>query len=162
MQINISEDASVRFAPSSFSTLLNQAAQFLDQTFANQITITIEVGWGEVGGTPLPRGVIGEGGPLGGSAYSYSQVVSTLQRNINSAADGIAVASLPAADPTGGGRFYIGGAEAKALGLPANDGGGFDGDVGFQGQIGVSTIIHELTHAMGRVSYLGSPADFGQ
>jgi hypothetical protein len=161
MQINITQDASVALAPASFITALNSAVQFLEQTFTNQITINIEVGWGEVGGDPLPSGVTGEGGPLGGSLYSYSQVQAALAANINSSADAIAVASLPASDPTGGGQFYIGGAEEKALGLPVLNPNGFDGDVGFQGDVGVATIEHEITHAMGRIAFLGTAANFG-
>ena len=117
MKIKLVYDASVAGAPASFTSVLNQGVQFLEQTFTNPITINIEVGWGEIGGTPLDPGVTGEGGPLGGTLYTYGQVKAALASNVASAVDATAVASLPATAPTGGGDFYLGGAEEKALGL---------------------------------------------
>src|SRR5690348_10009940 len=108
MKIQIVEDRSVAFAPSGFITALNQAVQYLDQTFTASITITIDVGWGEIGGTRLPSGVTGEGSPDNGQLYSDSQLKAALLNNINSSADAAALATLPASDPTGGGSFYVG------------------------------------------------------
>ncbi len=162
MQINISYDLSVSNAPLGFTSMVNQAVQFLDQNFANPITVNIQLGWGEIGGAPLPFDVTGEGGPLAGKTYTYAQVKAALAGNISSAADAMAVANLPATDPTGGGTFFIGGAEEKALGLIAANASITDGNVGFRGNVGVGVIEHELTHAMGRVAYMGDPANFSE
>jgi hypothetical protein len=161
MKIKLVYDASVAGAPASFTSVLNQGVQFLEQTFTNPITINIEVGWGEIGGTPLDPGVTGEGGPLGGTLYTYGQVKAALASNVASAVDATAVASLPATAPTGGGDFYLGGAEEKALGL-IGAAAGLDGEVGFQGNVGVGAIEHEITHAMGRVAYLGLSSNFNE
>jgi hypothetical protein len=61
--------------------------------------------------------------------YSYSQVRNALIGNATSSTDGTAVGSLPALDPTGGKRFLMATAEARALGL--RTAGGTDGFVGF-------------------------------
>src|ERR1700687_3845684 len=107
MQINLVEDASVANAPASFISALKQGVQFLEQTFTNPITINIEVGWGDIGGTPLPPGVDGEGGALNGTLYPYDQVKAALTSNATTSADATAVATLPTVDPTGGGSFFI-------------------------------------------------------
>ena len=161
MQINLVYDSSVARAPASFATSLNQAVQFLDQTFASPITITIQVGWQEIEGQPLGSGDVGEGGPVNAQLVSYSQLKAALAANVNSAAVATAVANLPTFDPTSG-HLYVASAEEKALGLISPTASGIDGAVGFQGDAGFGDIVHEITHAMGRVAYLGLPSNFNE
>ena len=123
LTINLSFDASVNAAPAGFKSAVLAAAQFFENTFVNPVTVNIAVGYGEIAGYSL-AGALGESDSfLYGS--SYSQLAAAL-----SAASPAAAASLPAADPTGGGQFYLTTAEAKALGLAGNS-QGTDGYVGF-------------------------------
>ncbi|HEY1933151.1 MAG TPA: NF038122 family metalloprotease [Acetobacteraceae bacterium] len=170
MQIDLIYDGSVADAPSGFTAALEAAAQFLDNLIINPITVNIEVGWQEDQGEPLTGDTIGLGGPSGGTYLSYSQLRSDLAANATSTADTTALASLPLADPTGGGRYYVSYAQEKALGLMSATSSEIDGAVGFGGDatfdfstndlavpgeidfLGVAE--HELTHALGRTSGL--------
>ena len=53
MQINFVYDTSVDSAPVGFQAALAAVAQYLDALIINPISLTIQVGWGEVGGTPI-------------------------------------------------------------------------------------------------------------
>jgi PEP-CTERM motif len=166
--INPIYDASVNSAPAGFKTAFQSAMAFYQSTFTDPITISINVGWGEVGGTPLPAGGLGASSTyLIGS--SYSTVRNALSADRKSGYDLAAVATLPSADPTGGRRELVSTAEAKALGL--RSGTGIDGSVGFAAQaytfdpanravagafdfIGVAE--HEISEVMGRFADLGT------
>ncbi len=173
MQINLIYDSSTANAPIGFVAAMNYAAQYLDNLITNNITVNIQVGWGEVGGTPL-GGAAGEGGP-NGDMFSYAQLKADLLAHSSSAVDAAAYANLPPTDISNGAGFFVSTAEEKAWGiLPAN-GTEIDGAVGFSntapwnfsttnqaiaGQYDfLGDALHELTHALGRDSGLnpGSP-----
>jgi hypothetical protein len=61
MQINIVYDPSVANAPAGFTTAITDAVNFLDKLFTNPISITIDVGYGEVDGLQLDSNALGEG-----------------------------------------------------------------------------------------------------
>jgi hypothetical protein len=124
--ININWDASVASAPSSFTTAVTKAVQFLEGQFSNPATITIDVGYGEIGGSAL-GGALGESSTQLNSA-NYSTLVNTLKSHATTAADQSAVATLPSSSPVSG-TFWVTPAEAKALGLTT--GSSLDGSVGF-------------------------------
>ena len=173
MQINLIYDSSTSSAPAGFFAAMNCAAQYLDSLITNNITVNIDVGWGEVAGQSL-GGSLGEGGPEG-NIISYSQLKADLLANSNSAADATAYANLPASDPSNGAGIFVSYAEEKAWGLLSATGSEVDGFVGFSntgawnfsttnqavaGQYGfLGDALHELTHALGRDSGLnpGSP-----
>ena len=177
MQINVTYDASVDAAPAAFKTTVQYAINLLDAAFSNNAMLNIHVGWGEVEGSPLDPGNLGESEEAQAPAYTYSGIVSALNTQAaqpNASADlQAAVATLQGLpDPTGGGVFDIGTAEAKALGLLAANAPGVDGWVGFDSTASdwsfdptaipapglyylVGTIEHEITEVMGRNSYLG-------
>ena len=132
-------------------------------------TVNIRVGWDEIGGVPLSNGDLGEGGPVSGALFSYNQVRAALASDAKSRADMTALASLPAADPTNGGSFFVGGAEEKALGLTAGNAAAVDGQVGFQSdpsfrlhsipiteQSQVSSILLELPSMRSRMRWVAS------
>jgi FG-GAP-like repeat len=168
--IDINYDSSVSSAPSAFKTAVTAAVQFLENIFINPITITISVGYGEVGGTPLSGGALGESETFFDS-YSYTQVRNALTQNARSADQISAVNTLPASDPTGGGNYWMSTAEAKALGLIASN-SATDGYVGFSSSLpfdydpsnGITagtydfngTFLHEVTEVMGRDLFVGS------
>src|SRR5271165_2931836 len=156
MNINIQFDASVNNAPSGFESAVNAAVQFLDSEFASPVTITIDVGYGEVDGQRLGAGALGES-LTNITSVTYSQLVNALP-----------VGTLPATDPTHGGSFLIATAEAKALGISGAS--GINGYVGFSSTAAftydpsnravpgeydfIGVVEHEITEVMGRISML--------
>jgi hypothetical protein len=172
MQINLIDDASVSAAPAGFTTAIASAAQFLDNLVTNPITVSILVGWGEDDNGTYPIGSnLSLGGALAGIALTYSQLRSDLVANVSTAVGQFALASLPMADPTNGGSFFVSNAEAKALGLLPATGNEIDGAIGFNatypynfgtnaqgnttglavsGQLDLfNDAVLELTHALG-------------
>jgi hypothetical protein len=153
--INLEWDSSVNSAPSGFQAAIQQAASILDATFSNNITVNISVGWGEIGGATISSGA--EGGPVDGTAIGYAQLVTDLKASSSSAADALAYASLPSsANPNGDGTIEVWNAQEKALGIIPANARALDGEVGFATSLPsddwVGAALHELTHAMGRVS----------
>jgi FG-GAP-like repeat len=168
--INITYDSSVNSAPAAFKTAIAAAVQFLDTTYINPITINIDVGYGEIDGQALSNGALGESETFYNN-YTYSNVRTALVQNARSADQVSAANSLPAADPTGGGNYWVSTAEAKALGLMGPS-GATDGFVGFSSSFpftyndsnGVAAgtydfngvALHELTEVMGRDLFVGN------
>jgi Ca2+-binding RTX toxin-like protein len=163
--INIVYDSSVSKAPAGFMTQVNAAVQYLESQFNDPITITIAVGYGEVGGMALGSGALGESETYL-SSYTYAQLVNAMKADATSASDASAIASLLATNPTGNGTFWVSTAEAKALGLAAS-GTSIDGYVGFSSSANIfdynnadgvtagqydfyGVVAHELTEVMGR------------
>jgi hypothetical protein len=171
MQINLTYDSSTANAPAAFFTAMNYCAQYLDNLITNNITVNIDVGWGEVAGQSITAGDEGEGGALG-TLVSYAQLKSALLAHSNSAADASAYANLPSADISNGAGFLVSLAEQKALGLISSGGTEVDGYVGFDpttpwnfsttgaavaGEYTfVSVALQELTHVLGRSVELGA------
>jgi hypothetical protein len=176
MNIIVSYDSSVDSAPAGFKTDVEYAVQVLDNAFSNDVTITIDVGWGEYDNSPVTSGFLGRSFTAKAPAYHYADIVGALE---NQAAQPGASPELVQAvqtfaglpDPTNGGTFDIGLAEAKALGLVNGNTGEVDGWVGFFGDPAtwsysttqnpasgkyylVGTIEHEITEVMGRNGYL--------
>jgi hypothetical protein len=172
LTINVIYDSTVNNAPSGFKTEVGAAVQYLESQFKDPITITIDVGYGEVGGSKLGRGVLGESSTFLNS-YSYSDLVTAMKLDAKSASDTSAIASLLATDPTGGaGTYWVSTAEAKALGLAPND-TSVDGYVGFSKASGIfdynnangvtsneydfyGVVLHEITEVMGRQTMDGN------
>ena len=162
MNINFTYDPSVADAPAGFTATLNSVASYLQTTFTDPVTVNIDVGYGEVGGTPL-NGALGTSSTFLRS-YSYTQLKNALTADASSAADNSAVASLPASDPIGK-TYVVSTAEAKALNLLSSN--ALDGYVGFDssgvfdydnsngvtaGQYDFYGVAaHEITEVMGRI-----------
>ena len=171
MILNFAYDSSVNGAPAGFTTALNNVKAFFQATFSDPITVNINVGWGEVGGTAMPAGALGAS-ETAIARYSWSQVKSALTADARTAIDSSAVASLPATDPTNGGGITVATAEAKALGL--SNASGSDGAVGFAatsydfdnsngitaGQVDFFGVAaHEISEVMGRFLMFDSGAE---
>ena len=173
MQINLIYDSSTSSAPAGFFTAMAAAAQYLDNLITNNITVNIQVGWGEAAGQSL-GGALGEGGSYG-TLLSYTQLKADLLAQSNSPADASAYANLPATDPSNGAGILVSVAQEKAWGLVAANGTEVDGLVGYGSSADwnfstnnttvageynfLGDALHELTHALGRDSALnpGSP-----
>jgi hypothetical protein len=162
MQINIIYDSSVDNAPAGFTTGVMDAVQYLENEFTNPVTLTIDVGYGEIDGQSLGDD-LGESQTVQELTESYSVVRDLL---VNEGVPG--AATLPATSPITG-TLEVNQAEAKALGLPG-DYESPDGYVGFSSTLPFSyadgtappsgdyyfigAVEHEITEDMGRVSLL--------
>ena len=171
MQINLVWDSSVNSAPAAFKTAVSAAAAYLNQLITNNITVNIQVGYGEDAGSRLTNGTLAEGGPSDGTYLTYAQLKAALTANATSAADASVLANLPAGDPTNGGQFYVSSSQEKAWGLIPATGTSIDGAVGFSSTVSnfnydttnravagqydfMGVAIHEITHALDR--YIGT------
>ena len=172
MIFNITYGESVSDAPAAFKTTVAAVAQFFQDAFTDPVTVNVTVEF-------LPL----SGGGLGRSAYdlnpySYSQITAALAQDSTSGTDGVAVASLPAADPISVTHsYYMTPAQAKALGL-ADASSASDGTVTFAnnqpfdfdrsdgitaGQYDFyGTVAHEFSEVMGReLNAIGNTAQSG-
>jgi len=181
MHINVSYDSTVDAAPAAFKVDVQYAVTVLDAAFSNDVTLNIHVGWGEVGGMALKSTDLGESQTAEAPTYTYSQIVGALEAQAtqpNASPDLVAAVHTLSglSDPTNGGIFDIGLAQAQALGLSPNNPTEFDGWVGFDGNASdwsfsttktptgskyylVGTILHEITEVMGRDGSLGTAGD---
>ena len=169
LTIDVTWISSVASAPPDFEQTVEAGVNILEQTITNKITVDIDVGYGEYANNSLLPAGISEGGPQSYS-LSYSDLRSLLALDGTTAAAILGVNSLPNTSSLDGqSNFFVGTAEAKALGLLNNDGtvtseglafglsddGGLpDGWTGFgTGFTGTSLIdatLHEIAHALGR------------
>ena len=167
--INVSYDASCNNAPAAFKTAVAAVVSFYESQFTDPITISIDVGYGEVDGESV--------GGLSESLYyldslTYSQLKTALVANAASAADETAISTLPATDPTNGGTYWLSQANEKALGLLG--GSSLDGYIGVNSSVNwdysttnttpsvpageydlFSSVAHEISEVMGRELQVG-------
>jgi hypothetical protein len=148
---------------SEFTTGVAQAVQYLESLFTNQVTVTLDVGYGEVDGFSLGSDDLGENEDTEDLSESYSSARAVLL-----AENAPGSSTLPAASPLQG-TLNMTPAEALALGLAPNN-GSLDGYAGFATQsqgsfsyaLGVTpsandyyfigVVEHEMTEEMGRIS----------
>jgi autotransporter passenger strand-loop-strand repeat protein len=174
LSINITYDSSVTTASNAAAIegAVAAAVQFIENTFTNPITLNIDVGYGEINGSPIASGALAQSKFTNGISENYAAVRAALSAGAISADQIAAVAGLPASDPTGGGSFRLTRAEAKALGLLAGASDNVvDGYVGLssaasftfdpnnRGVAGehdaIAAFEHEITEVMGRLGSLG-------
>src|SRR5579862_3320086 len=60
LTINLDWDSSVSSAPTGFMTTIVAAARYLETRFSDAVTITLNVGYGEVAGFAMSSGVLGD------------------------------------------------------------------------------------------------------
>jgi len=170
--ININWDSSVANAPAAFKTDVMQVVNYYESHFSNPITITIDVGYGEVGGYSLGSGALGESITYF-DQVSYAQLQSALVENLNANGNSAAAATLPATSPVSG-QWWVSTAEAEALGITSASNNP-DGYVGFSsaanifayddsngvpsGQYDFTAVVaHEISEVMGRQMFDGTNA----
>jgi hypothetical protein len=143
----------------------NYAAQQIEDLFSDNIHVNINVQAGSTG--------LGSSSTLLVGLLNYAQARQALinDQNLHPSDDGAtSIASLGVADPTGGGKFWLARAEAKALGVISDD-LSTDGTFTFSNAqpwtfdpnnrqlpgkfdfVGVAQ--HEITEIMGRIGLLG-------
>jgi Big-like domain-containing protein len=166
--ININWDSSVANAPTGFVSGVESVVQFFESHFSNPISITIDVGYGEVAGVSLPTGDLGASESYL-TSVSYSQLETALANNAN--ALGYSAASLPGSSPVSGANYWASTAEAAALGL-AGASSSVNGYVGFSSKFNFAyndssgvpsgqydffgVVAHEITEVMGRTMMDGA------
>jgi hypothetical protein len=168
--INVAWDSSVSSAPSGFTAAVMRAVQYLESRFSDPVIVNIKVGYGEVAGTALSSGELGES-RWSLISQSYSQLLNVLKADGKTASDSAAAASLPASSPVSG-TFWTTTAQGKALGLLSPTGSAVDGSVGFSQSMafdydnsnGVTSgtydfeaiVLHEITEVLGRSLLTGT------
>lgn len=181
MKFVINWDSSVGNAPSGFQGGVESAVKYFLNTFASPITISINVGWGEVNGSRLFLGTLGES-ETNINQYSYSQIYNAMSAEATTGTTDqqSAVANLPnpSTSPNGpiaNANYWVSNANAKALNLPGTATTTPDGWVGFgkvswyfgsgtqsSGQYDfISVAEHEISEVMGRIALLGSSVNTG-
>ena len=169
MIIDIDWDSSVSSAPSGFVTAVDSVVSFYESHFSNPVTITIDVGYGEIDGMALRSGDLGESESVL-TYVSYSQLQTALANNANAIGDTAAAASLPSTSPVNG-NYYLSTAEAKALGISGAS-SSLDGYVGFSSTYSFAyndsngvpsgqydffgVVAHEISEVMGRTMMDGA------
>ncbi len=171
--INATYDASVTGSAVrlQYESATQAAINFYENAISSPLTININFGWGEAGGSPISAGAIGQSSSSYFS-YSYSQFRTALvATDTTSAVQTAAVGTLPTTDPTGGGTttFQINTAEGQALGLngvQTNDGSvGLDAastfswtqtSVAANAYDAVGTLEHEISEVLGRTANGGA------
>lgn len=157
MLINLKFDTQAQAASQSFRNSIQTAANILDGTLTDNITVNLTIGYGEVPNFPNftlnPTGAAASSDF--GAADSYSTVRTWLGQNAS--AD---VQSGVSALPTGTliqGRSTVDvfRPEEKLIGQVSATDTGEDGVAGFGTGIAsnllVGVALHELTHALGRI-----------
>jgi hypothetical protein len=117
-------DPSITTLPnaSQWESGINYAIGQFEGWFTNDVTINIT--FVAAAGTAT----FGQSHYTVHNTYTYSQIVNTLASHATSADDATAIAHL-GADPTGGGKFVVNDAAAKALGLRGANNTSNDGSV---------------------------------
>ena len=165
MQVNIIFDALAQIAPQYFKDAIRAAAKLLDTTFKNNITVNVEVGYGEYPGDGTPEKPGGaSAAPSAGVFDSYEQVRSWLAGNSDVSVQS-GIAALPqTVNIQQQTQVAVWRAQEKLMGQVAPNDAGLDGYAGFATDIPANslmgTALHELTHAMGRVNYGTQPDIF--
>jgi hypothetical protein len=138
------------------------AVNILQSTFTDNISLTIDVGFGSFNGAQLGNQGVSEGDVNEAAVFplTYSQLRQDLlnfgqPRFFNAA-------NLPAGNSINGvSNFWVGSSVGAAFGLFTNAVDGFVGiGTGFQaGAERVSAFLHEMGHALGRVPEIINGAD---
>jgi hypothetical protein len=167
MHIDLTFDQNPNWLPPGFVMDVEYVAKLFDALFSNNVTIKMDIGFGEVRGVSIDPDFIGEPDPSHYYTESYAAVRKAL---IAQGAPG--ASTLPLSSPLPG-SLRLAQAQAKALGFTTQS--GVDAYVGFSanalwsyaipgqpstGTISrsqnecVSLIEHEFSEAMGRRSDL--------
>lgn len=171
MKMILDYDSEAKAAPQGFRDAMQRAADIIGAKILNPITVHVNVGYGEVNGSPITGNILAEAGPSFGTNLTYSQLIADLTKVAKSDEALTFLKDLPKADPTNGGLFFIGAAEEQALGLLPADSTSIEAVAGFSSSFkfdydqtnGVPSdsfdlmgiAEHELTHALGRYAPTG-------
>ncbi|MBV9739603.1 MAG: VCBS repeat-containing protein [Hyphomicrobiales bacterium] len=161
MQITVQFDQSAASLPAGFVADVDYVVSYFDSIFTSSVNLTIAVGYGEIDGQSLQSGALGES-----LAYTTNESYASV-RNALLSQGAPGASTLSTSAPANGATLLTTQAEAKALGLAANN-GGVDGYVGFDAAPNIfsysgtsvasgaydfiATVEHEISEVMGRIS----------
>jgi len=165
LRIDLIWDSSVAKAPAGFMQAIIAAAQEYSSMFSTNEQINIDVGYGEIAGTALASGALGES-----ENYGYLVSYSTAVHDLEAAGD--PASDFTASNEPSTGQVFVSSAEAKALGIVSANSTATDGYIGFSSQYpmdlatsgGVpsgdydlmSIAEHEISEVMGRIGMEGA------
>jgi hypothetical protein len=167
MLINLIYDSAAKAAPQSFRDAIQTAANILDSTFTDAITVNVEVGYGVLTVNGVVHDTLTDGEAetetLSGHYYDYSEVRADLVGSADASVAG-GVAWLPAGSTImGQSQVVVWSAQERALDLPDADHPRLDSAVGFATDVPLTNLVgvalHELTHALGRTPVYGPVPD---
>lgn len=170
MNIVVIYDQPTGSLPAGFTSAVAAVAAYYSSQFTDNITFNLHVGYGEVHGSALGSGALGQSYYFLNS-YTYTQIRNALVADAKSADDSSALGSVPAADPIGGThQYWLAQVQAKALGLLSNA-TTVDTYIGFSSTFafdydrsnGITagqydfygTVAHELAEVMGKNLLVG-------
>jgi hypothetical protein len=170
LQFDLIWDPSVAAAPRGFVQAIVDAAKLYSGLFSNKEVIAIDIGYGEIAGSPMAPGALGESESFG-YLTDYATVTTALM------GDGFRFSA--ANEPTGG-QFFITSADAKTMGL-VDPVAGLDGFMGISDLSGTgfswntgnkntapnqfdlqAVAEHEISEIMGRLGLEGVAIINGQ
>jgi autotransporter passenger strand-loop-strand repeat protein len=196
MQINVTYDptflssfpngvASDGATETEVENAIKSVVTLYDNLFSgSNVTVNLEIGWGEVGGTPITSVNDAAQNNKNTENFTYAQVSQALINNAQSAAQTEADQTLPAANSSifGTGKsIVVTTADANALGLPLTAADttfgtlSLDGYVGFNANLDwsfdpnstpsgerdlIATAEHEISEVMGRSALVGAGGRF--
>src|SRR5579871_820297 len=99
MQINVTFDSSVSQAPAGFVAAVDYVVALFDATFTNNVTVNLDVGWGEVDGQQLDPSALGESITNGTNGYTFAQIQAAMTA-LAASGDSVPLHGLPTTDPT--------------------------------------------------------------
>jgi protocatechuate 3,4-dioxygenase beta subunit len=156
LNLVLNYEPSALAAPQSFRDAMQTAANILQATIKDNITVTIQVGYGDYYNNAITGlGTSAVGGDLYGNFVSYASLKAALASHVTSTLDQTFINSLPNGTSVNGlSGFYIPSTIEKVLGMISPTASALDGAVGFGTQIPTASLVgvalHEFTHAMGR------------
>jgi len=171
MNIVVSFDQSPASLPAGFTSAVASVVAFYQSQFTDNITFNLHVGFGEVHGSALSPGALGQSFWFLNS-FSYTALRNALVADQKSNDDATALGNVPATDPLGGTHTYWAAqVQAKALGLLSNSVVvdtyvGFSSTAAFDydrsdgitaGQFDFfGTVAHEVAEVMGKNLLVGA------
>ena len=84
--INVVYDSSVASAPAGFTQTIANVVAFYESQFSTPVTVTIDVGYGEIDGQSVEPGSLGES-QANLTSVSYAQLEAALANNANAIGD---------------------------------------------------------------------------
>jgi hypothetical protein len=152
MDVNLVFSANAEAAPANIQAAWQEAANILDATFTDNITVNIDVTYGGVNDSTGGA----SSGPVSGQFESYSSVYNYLT---GTATPGdTTFAGLPSGSSISGAtQVAVWNAQLKLMGLLSTSGTEEDAEADFGTGVPpdsmVAVALHEFCHALGRVPY---------
>ncbi|HTZ36916.1 MAG TPA: NF038122 family metalloprotease [Stellaceae bacterium] len=177
MNLDVTFDQSEASLPAGFVSDVEWVANYFDGLFTNDVTVNIDVGYGEIDGEALFSDALGESLPSADNkaGYVYTDNYYPVDTALKAEdAPGSSTLRRPANKPLAG-KVAFTAAEAKALGLISSNPGP-DGYVGFASAANlfsyangtpaagrydfIGVVEHEFTEVMGRISLANDESQY--